>query len=123
MTRGSVERSIRRYVKSRGELGGVQPSLAETAYTLARTLDEGAGLATAAVARELRATLQALEARSDSDLGTAFVAGLFSPVGDEADRAVESGRRGCGDRPGAGDAPDDLAASRRRRRVGGQPGD
>jgi hypothetical protein len=32
-------------------------ALAEMAYTLARTLDEGAGLATAAVNRELRANL------------------------------------------------------------------
>lgn len=32
-------------------------ALAEMAFTLARTLDDGAGLATAAVSRELRATL------------------------------------------------------------------
>lgn len=32
-------------------------SLAEMAYTLARTLDDGAGLAVAAVNRELRANL------------------------------------------------------------------
>jgi hypothetical protein len=46
-------------------------ALAEMAFTLARALDDGAGLATAAVNRELRATLETLalfEAGGDDDL-------------------------------------------------------
>ena len=41
-------------------LGDVDPALAKMAATLAQSLDEGAGMATAAVARELRATLTEL---------------------------------------------------------------
>ena len=40
----------------------VGQALAATALVLARALNEGAGLSTAAVARELRATLDALTA-------------------------------------------------------------
>jgi hypothetical protein len=41
-------------------LGVVDVALANLAVTLARSLDDGAGMATAAVARELRATLTEL---------------------------------------------------------------
>lgn len=55
------------------------------AVTLAKALDGDAGMATAAISRELRATLSELEGRNsgdiDSDLGR-FLAGLSSPVGD-----------------------------------------
>ena len=64
--RGAVERAVRRDVRALGELTDIQRSLAETSYTLAKTLDEGAGLATAAVARELRVTLVELGARRPS---------------------------------------------------------
>jgi hypothetical protein len=57
--------------------------LKATAIRLARTLDEGAGLATAAVARELRATLTALT-REDGDDGsdalTALLSAMSTPV-------------------------------------------
>lgn len=79
---GSIEAQVKRDVQGYGQLHGVAPSLAETAYALARALDEGAGLATAAVARELRATLQAVADASTADDGTGEVlAGLGSPVG------------------------------------------
>jgi len=81
---GSNERAARRSVRALGELSGVQPALAESAFTLARALDEGAGLATAAVARELRATLEALAKGSDDDSDPALAAllgRLSSPLG------------------------------------------
>ena len=54
----------------------------QAAITLARSLDEGVGMATAAVARELRATLAELEGRNDgnSDDLAAFLAELSTPV-------------------------------------------
>ncbi|GIH91953.1 hypothetical protein Psi01_25830 [Planobispora siamensis] len=54
---GPVESQTRADIEALGPLTRVQPSLAETAYTLARALDEGAGLSTAAIARELRSVL------------------------------------------------------------------
>jgi hypothetical protein len=50
--------------------GPVSPALAATAMHLARHLDHGAGLATAATARELRATIAALTAGGGEDDGT-----------------------------------------------------
>ena len=58
-------------------------SLAQMAYHLARKLDSDAGLATAAVARELRATLTALTPEKEADDGDAIgdlLAALSSPV-------------------------------------------
>jgi hypothetical protein len=54
------------------------------ALTLAETLDGGAGMATAAVARELRATLAALtpEVKLDDDGFAALIAQLRAPMGD-----------------------------------------
>ena len=75
---GPNERAVRKVVRNSGELTGSGPALAETAYTLARALDEGAGLATAAVARELRATLEALS-RSGDD-GDSAVARLLAEL-------------------------------------------
>jgi hypothetical protein len=50
--------------------GPVSPALAATAVHLARHLDHGAGLATAATARELRATILALTVGGGEDDGT-----------------------------------------------------
>jgi hypothetical protein len=50
--------------------GPVSPALAATALHLARHLDHGAGLATAATARELRATITALTAGGGEEDGT-----------------------------------------------------
>jgi hypothetical protein len=50
--------------------GPVSPALAATALHLARHLDKGAGLATAATARELRATILALTSGGGEDDGT-----------------------------------------------------
>jgi hypothetical protein len=115
--RGPVERAVRRDVRALGDLGGVQRSLAETAFNLARTLDEGAGMAAAAVARELRATLETLERRVDSDSGTGFVAGLLAAVDDPEDGSAHAGRGARAVRGSVGDAADAVAEARRRRRA------
>jgi hypothetical protein len=119
-TRGPVERATRRDVKALGKLAGVQGSLAETAYRLAKTLDDGAGLATAAVARELRATLLTLkEAGGVGAAADDLAAALSSPMDDPAiPRAADAGRPGGAGGGEAGDAADALAAARRRRRAG-----
>lgn len=59
--------------------------LGQVAIALARFLDGGAGMATAATAKELRATLSALEGHERVDDGDAIaqlVARLSSPLGD-----------------------------------------
>ena len=63
-------------------------SLMALALTLARALDDGAGMATAAVARELRATLAALtpEEHHDDDGFAALIDQLRAPMGDAATR-------------------------------------
>lgn len=77
---GPVQTAVRLDVGAMGELRGVQPSLAETAFALAAQLDAGAGMATAAVARELRATLAEMtKGRTDDDATAAFIATLATP--------------------------------------------
>lgn len=81
----SVESAVRDNLDGVAESSPVHASLVATALTLARKLDEGAGLATAAVARELRATLDVLTkgaADDDDDGFAALVAGLSTAVGD-----------------------------------------
>lgn len=48
-------------------VGPLNEALAEIALTLARSLDGGAGMAVAAVSKELRATLAELEPRADDE--------------------------------------------------------
>ena len=60
-------------------------ALAEVALTLARALDAGAGMAVAAVAKELRATLAELEPRTNDDAddpAAVWLDRLLAPVGD-----------------------------------------
>jgi hypothetical protein len=76
---GPVERCTRADLKSWDVAGG----LAEAAIVLARTLDEGAGLAVAAVARELRATMESLRpVEEEHDDLDRFLASLSTPVRD-----------------------------------------
>jgi hypothetical protein len=118
--RGPVETATRVDIAGLGTLGGIQGSLAETAYRLARTLDEGAGLATAAVARELRATLLAVREVGDvRNVGADLSAELSTPLDDPADPPEAHARRAGG--AGGGDVghpTDAVAAARRRRRAG-----
>jgi hypothetical protein len=77
-----VERKVREDVGALITAHPMGESLAEMAYSLARTLDEGAGLSTAAVNRELRANLvelSRLAVESDDD----FADELSAPVRDD----------------------------------------
>jgi hypothetical protein len=73
---GPVEEAVRSDVEQLGDLVGVEPSLSEMAYRLAKDIDGGGGedgRLLPALNRELRATLaQLLEGRAvddDDDLG------------------------------------------------------
>lgn len=56
-------------LRKRGELDELYEALGALAVTLAKQLDEGAGMATAAVSKELRATLAQLTAKEiDGDI-------------------------------------------------------
>lgn len=73
---GPVERTVRDDVEQLGDLVGVEPSLSEMAYALAREIDAGGGedgKQLPSLNRELRQTLaQLLEGRAaddDDDLG------------------------------------------------------
>lgn len=77
----SVERAVREQLADAPTNHPAHHALVATAITLARKLDEGAGMATAAVAKELRATLDAILARPDTedDDLDAFVNSLGTP--------------------------------------------
>jgi hypothetical protein len=78
----SVEAAVRATLDEAPEISVAHRALAATALTLARKLDDGAGMATAAVAKELRATLDAIlkEAGNDDDGLDGFVNGLGLPA-------------------------------------------
>ena len=63
---GSVELAVISDLESLAVTDG-QRGLAATAITLARSLDAGAGMAAAAVARELRVTLEAIREGGSGD--------------------------------------------------------
>jgi hypothetical protein len=87
-TYGDVETKVRADVGALTTTHPMGEALAEMAFKLARTLDDGAGLAVAAVNRELRANLielARLGVGDDDDLGDALSApspGLPSEVRD-----------------------------------------
>ena len=67
------------------ELGESDGPLGQVALTLARSLDEGAGMAAAAISKELRATLKELTPRDGGDPFAEFMASLSSsPVRDSS---------------------------------------
>lgn len=78
----SVEAAVRENLADAPQYSPAHVALIATAITLARKLDEGAGMATAAVAKELRATLDAiLRGADDDDDGLDnFVNGLGLPA-------------------------------------------
>ncbi|MGH3369600.1 MAG: hypothetical protein ACRDPR_06335, partial [Nocardioidaceae bacterium] len=84
---GDVEAAARAAVASMGVLAGIQEPLAESAYSLARTLDLGVtGVAVAPIARELRETLVALKEAADAgDAASTLEDFLSSAVGNPAD--------------------------------------
>lgn len=83
---GPVETKVRQDVAALLSAHPMGEALAEMAYTLARTLDKGAGLAVAAVNRELRANLVEL-ARMDAggDDDDELAEFLSAPVRDPED--------------------------------------
>lgn len=123
---GPVEAKVRCDVAALSSRHPMAGSLAEMAYALARELDEGAGLATAAVNRELRANLTELtrlgvddDGDLDSELSSPS-AGVPAEVRDA--KVVGAGDVGAGGgsrRRVAGPSADAVAAPRRRRRSGG----
>lgn len=79
---GPLERKVRADVDALITSHPMGESLAEMAFTMARTLDQGAGLAASAVNRELRANLvelTRLAVDDDDDLADE----LSTPVRDE----------------------------------------
>lgn len=80
---GPVEQAVRSDVEQLGDLVGVEPSLSEMAYRVARKIDDGGGeegRLLPALNRELRATLQQLldgRAVDDDDDG---LGDLATPV-------------------------------------------
>jgi hypothetical protein len=78
----SVEAAVRDNLADVPQNSPAHIALVATAITLARKLDEGAGMATAAVAKELRATLDAIlrGAEEDDDGLDSFVNGLGLPA-------------------------------------------
>lgn len=77
--RGPVERRVRADIAALVTAHPMGEALAEMSYALARTLDEGAGLATAAVNRELRNNLIELS-RLAVDDGDTLADELSAPV-------------------------------------------
>lgn len=78
---GPNEKAIRSHLKTL-EVSVTNDARGRLAVTLAKALDNDAGMATAAVSRELRATLAELEGRNsgnDDELST-FLAELSAPV-------------------------------------------
>lgn len=86
-------------LQAEGLLAAHSDSLQAAAVTLAKALDDGAGLSTAAVARELRATMAALrQVVTDEPDGLEFLAELSAPVLDAADKPAKSRRARSADR-------------------------
>jgi hypothetical protein len=114
---GRLEQAVRRDLKRFGEKPQALSARAELAVQLAQLLEDATIPArdAAAVARELRAAMETLERRGDSDTGNAFVAGLLAPVDDAEDGPADTGRRARPVRGGVGDAADAVATPRRRR--------
>ncbi len=82
--RGPVERKVRADVGALISAHPMGEALAEMSFALARLLDDGAGLATAAVSRELRANLMELSRLAD-DGDDDLADELSSPVRDAED--------------------------------------
>lgn len=81
---GPLEEAVRGDIDALGLVSPTARSMAELSYNLARKLDGGAGMATAAVAKELRETLTEMAKEAEDDDGSALLARLSTPVGDTA---------------------------------------
>lgn len=81
---GPLEAAVRGDVDALGLVSPTARSLAELAFNMARKLDSGAGMATAAVAKELRDTLNQMVEQAGDDDGAALLERLSAPVGNPA---------------------------------------
>ena len=77
---GKVELAVLKTLRGVAQTSPAHDGLSASALVLARTLDEGAGLATAAVARELRATLETLTKGASDDGSADATARLFAEL-------------------------------------------
>ena len=87
-TQGPNEKAVRTTLRQL-EISVVDDARGRLAVTLAKALDGDAGMATAAISRELRATLSELEGRSNGDTDddlTKFLAELSAPMVDTTNR-------------------------------------
>lgn len=78
---GPVESKVRSDVRALGSAHPMARALAEMAFSLARSLDAGAGMAAAAINRELRANLLELSSLAGGD-DDEFDAEMSTPVRD-----------------------------------------
>ena len=78
---GAIEESVRLNLAALTTTHPMSDALADLAIRLARSIDAGAGMAEAAVSRELRATLAELVSTTD-DGDDNLSASLSSPVRD-----------------------------------------
>ncbi len=135
MKLGKVEQAIRRDLRRLDVSLRSPTGLAAAALALAQLVDgecrgvcrqcdeemsirvDASARDMAAVVRELRATMETLGRRGDSDTGTAFVASLLTAVDNSEDGSADKGRGARAVRGGVGDAVDAVAAPRRRRRA------
>ena len=81
---GPVERRVKADLAALVTMHPMGEALAEMSLNLARTLDAGAGLAVAAVNRELRANLLELSKQAIDDTDD-FADDLSAPVRDETE--------------------------------------
>ena len=80
---GDVEAQVRLALSDAPPVTPGHHALVAIAINLARKLDEGAGMATAGVAAELRATIaDVLRETDDDEDERRFLASLSSPVGE-----------------------------------------
>lgn len=85
---GDIETRVRNDILRMNLRGATTQSLCAIAYNLARKLDFDAGMATAAVSKELRETLRLIVEAADNDddrndlLGDLSTPQLSPPVGD-----------------------------------------
>lgn len=78
---GPIEKALRDEIRRIRLVGHLPQTVKETAYSLARKLDNDAGMATAAVARELRAYVEMIEkAAGDDDDTRDHGSDLSTPV-------------------------------------------
>ncbi len=73
---GPLESVVRQDLAEIGRDGTLSDSYAEICFNLARRLDNNAGMASAAIAKELRETLQVIEEAAGDDDSADFFASL-----------------------------------------------